>query len=379
METDLTELEGISYECIDDCALCCLCQPELDMKELMHFRKAGLEEGLTTEHVQGFVSDEPTAVKMQGGNGACHFLKERRCTVYEKRPKFCRQFPVRIHALHRIQLNANLSCPGLKKGGNSLLELGSGILKSISEKKLDIIMSDVGDRIHWFEDHAKNLGTHRPPDKLRSMGGMIIPLLENVEGIGKVLAFVNSEPDIGTMPPEEILNLIEETHAPDDLEEIAINGNYSLLELDDPAWLPVYVDDELKWNAFRSGEGKVHWMNLEENGTLTMKRSFDLTETGLLSANDEAMKTFGEYGALLNTRDHFLGYAYHVSAIQHFRYDLLTVYLGLLSTTMLDVWWRAGLIARMNGADSLDGKLAGEGIRAYDMTCLALPTMGEFV
>ncbi len=375
---DTSELDGKSFTCLDNCAMCCLCQPELDMDELAAFKKAGLTDGLTNEHVQGFVSDEPTAIKLQGGGGACHFLRDRRCTIYEKRPKFCRQFPVRIHALHRIQLNANLACPGVTMGGNSLSVFGSGILDGIEEIELEVSLRNVGDRLQWFRENCRNRGIFHPPEELRVVGEGLLRTLERPDGIGRTLAFANSEPEIGTISPEEVLNLIEETDAPGDLEDIALDGNYSLLELEDTAWLPVYVDADLQWNALRSGSGQIHWMTLQEDGELTTVKAFALEETGLLSPDPQALRTLARYAALINSRDHFLGYAYHVCAIQKFQYDMMTVYLGLLATTMLDVWWRAGVVGKVIGKSHLDSDLAWEGIRAYDMNCLALPTMGTF-
>lgn len=379
MEIDTSELDGRSFTCLDDCAMCCLCQPELDLDELACFRKEGLTDGLTHEHVQGYVSDEPTAIRLQGDCGACYFLRERRCTIYDIRPKFCRQFPVRVHALHRIQLNANLSCPGVTMGGNSLSEFGSGVLDGIPEIDLKASLRNVEDRLLWFQEHCRNQGIFHPPEELRKLGEGLLPILEEQDGIGRSLAFANSEPEIGTMPPEEVLNLIEETDAPGDLEDIALNGNYSLLELEDPAWLPVYVGADMQWNAFRSGSGKVHWMTLQEDGELTPVKAFELAETGLLSPDEGALQTLARYAALINSRDHFLGYAYHVCAIQNFRYDLMTVYIGLLSTTMLDIWWRAGLIGKVLDKSNLDTDLAREGIRAYDMNCLAMPSIGVFL
>ena len=64
MNADMSELENKAYECLDGCAMCCLCQPELSKKELAAFRRAGFDSGLTNEHLGGRVSREPTAIKV---------------------------------------------------------------------------------------------------------------------------------------------------------------------------------------------------------------------------------------------------------------------------------------------------------------------------
>jgi hypothetical protein len=62
-----------------------------------------------------------------------------------------------------------------------------------------------------------------------------------------------------------------------------------------------------------------------------------------------------------------------------YRHDLITVYLGVLGTTMLDLWWRASLLGRVENARKIDAKMAMEGIRAFDMDCLDAPTFGAFI
>lgn len=379
MEIDASELDGKDFSCLENCAMCCLCQPELSDAELEIFEKAGLTDGLTREHIQGYVSDKTTAIKLQGGNGACHFLKERICTIHEIRPAFCRQFPVQVHALHRIQLNANLSCRGIREGSDTTLgKFGSGIIACIPNARLNDELAGVEERLRWFEESCKNGGVYQEAQRLRSVAGMIIPHLAEEGGIGRLLAFANGEPDIGEMPEKEIVRLVLASEPLEDLEEIAREGNLEQLDLEDAA-LPVYVDEKLRWNAYRSGDNNIYWMNLHEDGTLEPRKDFAIGDIGLLPPEKSALKVFSEYASLLNSRDPFLGYAYHVCAEQNFQYDLATVYLGLLGTTMLDLWWRAGLVGKMLDAEKLNSHLAGESICAFDMGCLGMPTLGEIL
>jgi len=375
---DTAELKNKSYECLDNCAMCCLCQPQLSQEELDRFNEFNLTAGLTREHAQGYTTDQPTAIKLQGGNGACHFLKDRRCTIHEHRPAFCRQFPVHVHALHHIQLNGNLSCRGITLGGDALLKHGEEILSSISQETKSQVLAEVSEKLSQFQQDAEESGVYQSPETLRETANALLPHLAEEGGIGRLLAFADSEPVIQEMPPAEIIEMILGCDPADDLQEVASQGNYAHFDLDNPAWLPVYVGADFQWLQYRSEDDQIVFYKLEPDGALEKHVSFHLKDIELLLPDAKAMTVFVGYAALLNSRDQFLGYAYQVCQDQEYAYDLMTVYLGLLATTLLDLWWRTCLIGKLLGKKELDKELAEEGIRAFDMDCLDMPTMGVF-
>jgi hypothetical protein len=52
LEIDYSEVDGRTYRCIDGCALCCLCQPELLPEEETRFRAdPRLSDGITDRHI----------------------------------------------------------------------------------------------------------------------------------------------------------------------------------------------------------------------------------------------------------------------------------------------------------------------------------------
>ncbi|MFO7619491.1 MAG: YkgJ family cysteine cluster protein [Thermoplasmata archaeon] len=377
MEIDSAELQGKSFVCLEGCAMCCLCQPELSMDEVARFRKYGLTAGLTREHIQGHMTDEPTAIKLQGGTGACHFLRaDRRCSIHDLRPSSCRQFPVHLHSLARIQLNANLSCRGITEGGNTLMNFGEGLLGDAGEKVMNGILRETIESVSAFENNARNAGVHQSPDRLGEAAAALMPFLSNPEGFGKILAFADSEPKLGGMPVEDIVGMVEATDAPDDLAEMANAGNLEQLDLDNPAWYPIYVDEKFRWRTYRTTGGSIEVMEIEPDGTSHLEMTIKALE--LAMPDDGAGKVFSNYARLLNSRDHFLGYAYWLCDDHEYRNDLMTVYLGLMATTMMDLWWRSCLIGRVIGKEKLDAGLAMEGVRAFDMDCLDMPTLGTF-
>lgn len=378
MDIDASELKNKSYGCLDNCSMCCYCQPEISEEELARFKKYGLTAGLTKEHIQGYVTDQPTAIKLQGGNGACHFLKDKRCTIHDKRPAFCRQFPVHVHALHRIQLNANYSCRGITPGGSTLEDFGASLICEITGEMKTSTLAETMETIAWFENNAKKMGVYQSPERMRQVVEMLLPYLAEPGGIGRLLAFADSEPEIGSMPADKIVELIIACEPPEDLEDIAKQGNYEQFEIENPAWLPVYLDPDLRLNSFRSASGNIELLELHPDGKLESLGTFPMEELGLLDPDQDALNVFADYARLLNSRDQFLGSAYHLCAEGDFESDLLTVYLGLLGTALLDLWWRSGFIGKVLGKEVLNEALAIEGIKAFDMDCLDMPTLGVF-
>jgi hypothetical protein len=380
MEIDLSELDGKSYECLDGCGLCCLCQPEVSEKELRLFQgNPMLAKGLTNEHFDGRRTQLPSATKLQGGHGACHFLRNRRCQIYEIRPRFCRQFPVHVHVSWRVQLNGNLSCRGIVPGGTSLRSFGQSVLSAYPDGLLATELEGSRRRFADFERKAKDADVWQNWKRLAQAGCALVPLLGTTGGIGKLLSFADDQPQVAEMPIEKLVTVLETTGEPEDLDVIAREGNCDAFELDNVAWLPVYVAPDFKWNVFQYKNGKLGWMKLEEGGSLENLGSIDPKSVRLLERTPEALATFAAYARTLASRDHFLGYTAYLCADQGYEDDLMTVYAGVLGTAMLDLWWRASLIGALTGKTEIDGALAREGIIAYDMDCLDAPTIGAFV
>ena len=117
-EIDYSEVAGRLVECPPECGMCCLCQPEVLPDERPFFRK---------NHPSALVRSrgpEPyTALALKKGRGSCVFLNGRRCSVYQHRPTYCRQFPYHLYASDRLQVELDLSCRGAWTGkGASALD-----------------------------------------------------------------------------------------------------------------------------------------------------------------------------------------------------------------------------------------------------------------
>jgi len=380
MMIDMTELEGKSFNCLDGCAMCCLCQPELSSDELKLFEgDLYLSNGLTREHIDGHKSAKPNAIKLQGGCGACYYLKNRLCTIHELKPHFCRQFPVHVHLLRRAQLSVNLSCRGVSEGGNSLKAYAKTLVAGIPESELERDLSTVRKVVAEFDRNCREAGIHQSPERIRSVAGKLLPMIAKEDGAARLLAFADGEPMLGNVPEEDIIDAVRMMEPAEDLEELARESNYEQFEIEDVAKLPVYVDEGLRWNLIRSKNRKIDWITLEEDGSMVLKRSLDLEEIKLLPLEMEGLAAFADYARVLIARDAFMGTVYSVCDLHEYQHDLMTVYLGVLGTSMLDLWWRASLLGAILKMPKIDRLLAIEGVRAFDMDSLDAPTIGAFI
>ncbi|MDQ1372175.1 MAG: hypothetical protein QG582_1090, partial [Candidatus Thermoplasmatota archaeon] len=132
---DLSELDGLKYACLDGCALCCLCQPELLPEEESRFRAdPELSRGIADRHISPDV--DGAALRLQGEHGACHFLRGKRCSIYGLRPHYCRAFPLSVFAGWRIQVNANLSCRGMGLPGEDMRATAQSLLARLGDAQL---------------------------------------------------------------------------------------------------------------------------------------------------------------------------------------------------------------------------------------------------
>lgn len=381
MIIDMSELDGKSFACIEGCGMCCLCQPELSDDELKVFETDEyLRSGLTREHIDGRRSARPNAIKLQGNRGACYFLKNRRCTINEIKPKFCRQFPVHVHVLRRIQLNVNLSCRGVKEGSNaSMKSYGKALISSIPEARLMLELEEARKVADEFDERCRNAGVYQSPERTRSVATKLLPIIEQADGIAKLLAFADREPEIGNMPEEDIVAKLYATPPAADCDSLARESNYEIFNVDDFSRLPVYVDESLRWIVFRSESGRINVDSLSEDGTLNHLTSIESESVSLLRRTEDARRIFARYAALQISRDPFLGNAASVCDHHEYKHDFLTVFIGVLGTALLDLWWRTSLIAILKNKKDIDAELAREGVIAFDMDHLDAPTIGAFI
>ncbi len=333
---DRSEIDGLGFRCIDGCAYCCLCPPELTGPDREYFRRAhpsAVEE-----------QDGSAQLALQGGAGGCSLLLGRRCTDYENRPFHCRAFPLRVHFLDRVQCCANFSCRGIDVGKGAPL---GELLDSILGMEAAAGWEDTADaaRREWgnFVDKALRRGVPVELQGTRLLVSEMIPRWPAGLDAGR----------------EEVEELVSETFG-----------------IAETAQLPVYVSPALEWQVFQVRRGAVIRSVLGENGELSPCGEWPLRAVPLLGMTSEAKSEFDGYLQILNRRDPMAGSAALVVRATDYEEEFEEAYLEILRDCALDLWWRSSLLAVLKNAGVLGASEIREGIVFCDADFLDMAGIG---
>jgi Fe-S-cluster containining protein len=336
LHIDRSELDGLKFQCIDGCAYCGLCPPELTGRDRDYFRGA---RPAAVEEIDGSFQ-----LALQGGAGGCALLKDRRCSDYEKRPFHCRAFPVRVHFLDRVQACANLSCRGInREKGPPLSDVLDSMLKEQAASELPGAAAAAKNEWGQFVNKAFQRGM---PVEL---GGTRLVISE----------MIPRWPDRLDTDREEVTELVSETFS-----------------LQDPAQLPVYISPALEWQVFQVRGDTLRRFGLRENGQLVPSGDWPLRAIPLLELTSEGRSEFCGYMQTLNGRDPMAGSAALVVRTMHFEEEFEESYLDILRDCALDLWWRSSLLAFINHASVLGAAELREGIVFSDADFLDMAGIG---
>jgi hypothetical protein len=336
INVDRSELDGLKFQCIDGCAYCCLCAPELTGKDREYFRGA---HPAAVEEVEGSLQ-----LALQGGSGGCKLLKDRRCTDYERRPFHCRAFPLRVHFLDRVQSCANFSCRGIgREKGQPLAELLDSMLKE--EAAASVPGAAAAARREWgsFVDRAFRRG---------------VPV--ELQGTRLVLSEMIARWPAGLEADrEEVIELVSETFG-----------------LEEAAQLPVYISPALEWQVFQARQGTLRRFGLRENGEMVPSGSWPMQAVPLLEMTSEGREEFSRYMQMLHRRDPMAGSAALVVGAMHFESEFEEEYMDILRDCALDLWWRSSLLAFVRSQSVLGAPEIREGIVFCDADFLDMVGIG---
>jgi Fe-S-cluster containining protein len=378
LEIDLSEVRGRSYRCIDGCALCCLCQPELLDDEKAYFMsKDYLAEGVTGKHVSPDVKG--AAIKLRGAHGACYFLEGRRCRIYEDRPHFCRLFPINVFVGWRIQINANFSCRGIGLSGEDLEGLARSVLESHGEERLRVEQAAAGKVFSDFLRNCRATWTAQSFSSVREAGRLLQEELTDMIGLSRLLTFAETGRVAQNTPSREIVRKARKMDPEADIEERALIDGTELFDLPDLALLPIYTDQNLVWRIFKLSGDQVIGYVLSEDGTTAEFSRARPSEIVLMPMNEGGRSAMREYLNTVNARDCFLGHAAYLMDSDGYEHNFAQAYLGSLANNALDFWWRASFLAHLDGRAELGPREVREGIVFFDMDLLDLPTIGAFI
>lgn len=378
LEIDYTEVEGKTYRCVDGCALCCLCQPELLPDEEARFRAdSELSEGLADRHISPEVHG--AAIKLRGAHGSCHFLRDKRCRIYQDRPHFCKAFPINVFIGWRIQLNANMSCRGMGLPGENLLDIARSNLSEYGDGRL---RSELGSAKKVFTEFVRNTRdawVAQSFSSVRGAGDALADELVDELGLSRLLTYAEHGRTKQNASASDIAKLVRKTEEEANVEERALIDGTELFDLPDLSLLPIYIDDKNRWSIFRLVGKEIIGYDLSEDGTTTQVSRTNPSDIELMPLTGSGKAAFKEYMALANSRDCFLGHAAYLCDMEGYEFNFAQVYLGALANNAIDLWWRASFLAKLAGGNELGPEQIREGIVFFDMDLLDLPTIGAFI
>lgn len=375
---DLSELDGLTYACLDGCALCCLCQPELLPDEESRFRAdPGLSRGIADRHISPDV--DGAALRLQGEHGACHFLRGKRCSIYGLRPHYCRAFPLSVFAGWRIQVNANLSCRGMGLPGEDLRATAQSLLARLGDAQLREELAESRKVFGEFSDNMRGAKVDQSVPSLRAAADALMAEFTDELGLSRVLTYAESGSTRQNSSPQDIARRARGSEPEADIHDLGMSLGTELFDLPDLSYLPVYVDEGLEWRIFKLGDEGITGYVLHEDGRTEKRSCTAPDEVSLLPLTDSGRQVLGRYLRTVNARDCFVGQAAHILDLEEYTFNFAQAYLGALGQTAVDLWWRSSFLAGLRGAASLDGKAVREGVVFFDMDMLDQPTIGAFL
>ena len=378
LEADLSELEGRTYACIDGCALCCLCQPELLPDEERAFRNhPELSKGVVSTHISQ--DAKGAALRLQGSHGACHFLSERRCSIYERRPHYCRSFPLNVYVGWRIQVNVNMSCRGLDLPGDDLGGMGAALLSEHGDERLSAELASANEAFELFEGNTREAAVAQSFESVRQATEMLMDELTDMIGLSRVMTFAEYGGSQQDSSSAELVKAARRAEAEANVRERALIDGVELFDLADLSHLPVYVGPDLSWKIFKLEERQIAGWNLDESGRIDEFCRLDPEDVDLLPMTADGRRALTEYAGMVNKRDCFLGHAAYLCDVEGYEYNFGQVYLGTMANSVIDLWWRASLLALLSDVQQLGRSEIREGVAFFDMDLLDLPTIGAFI
>lgn len=369
-DLDLSELQDRKFQCLDGCALCCLCQPELLEGEVPYFRRHYPERLVAKRQPHRHF-----ALAMKKRVGSCSFLEDRRCQIYQVRPHYCRQFPFHIYVGTRVQVELDLSCRGVWTGkGEEALPIGARQVRD-NERTVRLALDEAEKAHRQFFQNCLDMQIECRPDALRSD---LLPNLGDLADLSHLASLLEHCAEEERVDLRQVRRTELTPARQKELEEAAWEAAKESLGAPDPFDAPIHCDAQGKWNIYRREGESLERYVIQDNGELEHVSSIGPSALHLRSLQGPGKDQFRSYLAMLNRRDSILGNSYHLMHDYNYEDHLSNLYYGVLATSALDLLWRSTLLAHVNGG-KLDAEGIREGIIYFDMDRLDAPTLGGFL
>lgn len=343
IEVDYSPLNEMNFNCLDECGFCCTYQPELMKNEFNFYKNNKITRNAL---ISGNISD-PTAkdkisFSLQNKIGACVFLKEKKCQIYNIRPLKCKTFPINIFFGWRIQLNPNMSCRGLWDGDKniSLSSIGQELFSSLHVNLIRQLFHESRKYYNILPEKLKD--NYIPPNEFRN------ELLKNVEKMRiNPYAFF-----------EEI-----KTDFKSNLTSQDFNGLFT------------HLTEDLDWHVFKLEEDIIQRIQLEENGNFNIVDAINISNVDTKTISPEAMDLIKKYIELIVKRDNFIGSIY-LQSLSDGTESLLDSAIKNLKYISNILAINSSMLAEFYKMEAIDEKIVKEGIIFTDGSISIAPTIG---
>lgn len=367
-KVDYSEVAGKKVECPDQCGMCCLCQPEVLPEERAFFRN---------NHPQSLVridGDVPYfALALKKGRGSCVFLNNRRCTIYDHRTAYCRQYPYHIYTGENVRVELNLSCRGVWYGTGADASKEVEELISKADSRIRKALRESREVYNEFYSNCKEAGIIADPESLRMSVSKNLRMFTDLSYLSRIMDMAQIEPvmSLDGLMPETRLDM-------EALEEAGCDSAMESMSSQDPLSVPVYCDPQWNWNMFFAVDDTIEWMVMDDDGELHHKAFAKSKDIHLVVPDNEGLKVLADYISILNRRDSFMGSVFSSVDYNGYEDNLANAYYGSMAVTVMDLLWRMSMLDHFmhigNGADAVK-----EAIIFYDMDRLDAPAIGAFV
>jgi Fe-S-cluster containining protein len=367
-EVDYSEVAGRKIGCPDGCGMCCLCQPEVLPEEREFFRK---------NHPRALVrvgSPEPhQALALKKGCGSCVFLNDRRCSVYDHRTAYCRQFPFHLYASDRVKVELDLSCRGVwdSQDADALAEAKDLVARA--EPRIIPALEESQAVYKEFYANCREAGVMSDPSRLRMSVSENISMFTDLAYLSRIMDMSEIEPvmSLAGLSPETRLDMPS-------LEEAGRDLAMDSMSSSDPLSVPVYCDAEWNWNMFMTSGGKLRWKVMDDGGDLFERGSAKPEDIQLKVPDESGRKVLADYVSTLNGRDSFMGSVFSMMDASGYEDDMANAYYGSLSVSVMDLLWRMSMLDHFMGI-GCGAEGVKEAIIFYDMDRLDAPAIGAFI
>lgn len=362
---DARELSDQSFRCVEGCGFCCLCPAGLSPAE------AGLlSTDPSTRHgvtdAQGRHEGE-ASLRLAGGTGACVFLSaDRRCGIYDRRPRPCRAFPYSTHLLEGVQVSLNRACPGTWPEAGGKAALAGFDPRAFLSPEAEARAEEAKRVFEAFRARASAAGAFVAAEELRERHAWIPGALSLSILVG-ALSDVELARDVARPPSAGDARALRRVRA-----QILRAGFGEPDAID----FPIRVTRSLAWEAYRLQGGFVRRLALHADGRLLPTGQVSVRTLDWLPADPPAQRLAQEHARVLLGRDHLYGLACWVVDRAEYRVNLAQAFEREYWNALGDLWLRASLLARFEGSDAIDARVMQEGVMFFDMDFLDNPTIG---